>query len=228
MIGIRNSWISTLKWWISIRNSQLITRVLLFLVKLPEELRNSKKGLIKIKNNDQKYFLWCHVRHINPVQIHIERITQEDKRLANDLNYDGIEFPVREKGFSKTETKNNIYMNVFCYKDGLTIPVYVSDQKLKNSMDLLLVINDDKSHYVYIKDFKRFMFHKTKNKNKKCFCKSCLRSFSSKNMLTVHKEDCFSINGPQSVRLEKGTIGFKIISNKYPLHWKFMLILTLL
>ena len=119
-------------------------------------------------------------------------------------------------------------MNVFCYKDGLTIPIYVSDQKFKNSMDLLLVINDDKSHYVYIKDFNRFMFHKTKNKNKKCFCKSCLRSFSSKNMLTVHKEDCFSINGPQSVRLEKGTIGFKIISNKYPLHWKFMLILTLL
>ena len=30
-------------------------------------------------------------------------------------------------------------------------------------MDLLLLIDDDKSHYVYIKDFNRFMFHKTKN-----------------------------------------------------------------
>ena len=29
-------------------------------------------------------------------------------------------------------------------------------------MDLLLLINDDKSHYVYIKDFDKFMFHKTK------------------------------------------------------------------
>ena len=29
-------------------------------------------------------------------------------------------------------------------------------------MDLLLLIDDDKSHYVYIKDFDRFMFHKTK------------------------------------------------------------------
>ena len=29
-------------------------------------------------------------------------------------------------------------------------------------MDLLLLIDDDKSHYVYIKDFNRFMFHKTK------------------------------------------------------------------
>ena len=33
----------------------------------------------------------------------------------SDLNYDGIEFPVREKDFSKIETKNNIGINVFCY-----------------------------------------------------------------------------------------------------------------
>ena len=33
---------------------------------LPVELRSSRKGLISIKNKDQKYFLWCHVRHINP------------------------------------------------------------------------------------------------------------------------------------------------------------------
>ena len=39
-------------------------------VKLPAELRSSKKGLINIKHNDQKCFLWCHVRHINPVKIH--------------------------------------------------------------------------------------------------------------------------------------------------------------
>ena len=68
----------------------------------------------KIKNNDQKCFLWCHVRHINLVKIHPERITREDKKLFNSLNYDGIEFPVREKGFSKIEKKNNICINTFC------------------------------------------------------------------------------------------------------------------
>ena len=72
-------------------------------VKLPAELRSSKKLLIKIKNNDQKYFLWCHVRHINPVKIHPERTTQNDKKLANDLDYGGIGFPVQEKDFSKIE-----------------------------------------------------------------------------------------------------------------------------
>ena len=146
-------------------------------VKLPAELRSSKKGLINIKNNDQKCFLWCHVRHINPVKIHPERITWEDKKLANDLNYDGIEFPVREKDFSKIETNNNICINKFCYEKRLTFPIYVSDQKFENSMDLLLVIDENKSHYVYIKDFDRFMFHKTNNKNK-----TCLQCFSSKNV----------------------------------------------
>ena len=36
-------------------------------------------------------------------------------------------------------------------------------------MDFLLVIDENKSHYVYIKDFDRYMFHKTKDKNKKIF-----------------------------------------------------------
>ena len=55
----------------------------------------------------------------------------------------------------------------------------------------------------------RFTFHKTKNKNKKYFCKSSLQCFSSKNMLTEHKEAFLSINGTQSVRLGKGKIQFK-------------------
>ena len=76
-------------------------------------------------------------------------------------------------------------------------------------MDLLLVIDENKSHYVYMNNFDRLMFHKTKNKNKKYFRKSCLQYFSSKSVLTEHKEVCLSINGAQSVRLEKGTTEFK-------------------
>ena len=36
-------------------------------IELPIELKHPRKGLINIKNNDQKCFLWCHVRHINPL-----------------------------------------------------------------------------------------------------------------------------------------------------------------
>ena len=34
------------------------------------------------------------------------------------------------------------------------------------------------------------MFHKIKDKSKIYFCKNCLQCFSSKNVLTKHKEDC--------------------------------------
>ena len=56
---------------------------------------------------------------------------------------------------------------MFGYDNGMVFRIYISDQKFEDSMDLLLLIHDDKSHYVYIKDFDRFMFHETKNKNKK-------------------------------------------------------------
>ena len=57
-------------------------------------------------------FLWCHVRHINSIKIHPERITQKDEELANDLNYDEIKFPVDKEDYSKIEKKNNICINV--------------------------------------------------------------------------------------------------------------------
>ena len=124
----------------------------------------------------------------------------KDKKLANDLDYDEVEFPVPEKDFSKIKTKNNICINVFCYENNLTFPIYTSDQKSENSIDLLLVTDENKQHYVYTKDFDRVMFHKTNNKNKKYFWKNCLQRFSCKNVLTGHKKGCLSINGAQPVR----------------------------
>ena len=39
-------------------------------IDLPIELRSPRKGLTNIKNEDQKWFLWCHARHINPSKEH--------------------------------------------------------------------------------------------------------------------------------------------------------------
>ena len=126
---------------------------------------------------------------------------------------------MREKDFSKIE-ENSISINVYCYENKLTFPIYISDQKSENSMDFLQTFDGDKSPYVYIKGFDRFMFHKTKSKNKKHICKSCLQCFSSKNVLTEHKENCLSINGAQSVRLEKGTTEFKNYFKQIPVSFK--------
>ena len=88
-------------------------------------------------------------------------------------------------------------------------------------MDLLLLDGgDDKSHYVYIKDFDRFVFHKTKNKNIKWFCRSCFQCFSSENVQTKQKKDCLSINGKQSVKVEEGIIQFENYFKQIPAPFK--------
>ena len=83
--------------------------------------------------------------------------------------------------------KNNIFINVFGCENGLVFQIFVLGQKIEVQMDFLVLVDDDKSHYLYIKDFNRFMFNKTKNKNKKWFCKNCLQCFSGKNVLTEHR-----------------------------------------
>ena len=99
-------------------------------------------------------------------QINIQKkLKKTDKKIAEELNYDRIEFPVQEKDFNKTKIKNIICINVFGYGNKLIFPIYISDQKFEDSMGLLLLIGNNKSHYAYIKDISRFMFHKTKIKN---------------------------------------------------------------
>ena len=96
-------------------------------IDLPVELRNPRKGLINIKNKDEKCFLWCHVRHINLLNKHPERILKNDKKIAEELNYDGIEFPIHEKDFNKTEIKN-----VFGYENELIFRIHISDRKFED------------------------------------------------------------------------------------------------
>ena len=139
--------------------------------------------MINIKNRDNKCFLWCHVRHLNLVDKNSERISRKDRKIANILDYSSIDFPISRKDYCKIEDKNNICINVFSYDNGVIYPIHVSSKKFSNTMDLLLIYEENMSHYVYIKDFNRLMF-KSKNKNKKYFCRYCLQCSSSKTILT--------------------------------------------
>ena len=77
------------------------------------------------------------------------------------------------------------------------------------------------SHIMHIsKILKDLCFKKTKYKSKKYFCKSCLQCFSSINVSIEHKEVCLSINGAQSVRLEKGAIELKNYFKQIPVPFK--------
>ena len=177
------------------------------------------KGVINIKNDDNKCFLWCHVRHLNCVDKNQQRITKKDREIVKKLNYSGFDFPVLRKDYDKTEVLNKICINVFCYENKI-YPVYLSNPCFNDCMDLLLISNNFTSHYVYIKDFNRLMFNKTKNINEKYFCKNCLQCFSSESVLLEHKKDCLLINGGQNAKLEKRFIEFKNFNRQIPVPFK--------
>ena len=46
-------------------------------------------------------FLWCHVRHIVLSNKHSERIKKTDKKIAEELHYDGIELLYKKKLLTK-------------------------------------------------------------------------------------------------------------------------------
>ena len=137
----------------------------------------------------------CHVSHDGG---DLSRITKEDKKIANTLDYSDIEFPISRDDYPKIEDRFNININVFAY-DNSVYPVYISNKSYDDHMDLLMIFSkdeynsvecnsaedlverfcEDKAHYVFIKDFNRLMFNKTRCKNKKYFCKRCFHCFSS-------------------------------------------------
>ena len=84
---------------------------------MPAELRHPMKGLIIIKNDYNKCFLWCHVRHPNLDGIKLCRITKKDKEIAKGLNYNSVDFPVSKKDYSKIEILNKTNINDFCYEN---------------------------------------------------------------------------------------------------------------
>ena len=73
-------------------------------IPLPKELQNSLKGLINLKNEDNECFRWCHIRHLNPQDVHPERTKKKQIRgIVQELNYQGVDFPVSLKDYEKIE-----------------------------------------------------------------------------------------------------------------------------
>ena len=170
-------------------------------ISLPQELRNSAKGLINLKNNDNECFRWCHIRHLNTQDKYPQRIKKCDKAYIDKLDYTEIEFPVTIKQLNKIEKQNKININVFGYEEKQAYPIYISKEKHEDHMELLLITKDENKHYVLIKDFNKFMFNQTKHKNKKHFCMHCLQCFSSDRVLNEHKDNCIKVNGTQAVKM---------------------------
>ena len=188
-------------------------------IQLPPELNNSMKGLINIKNKDNKCFKWCHISSINPTNNHPEKINKQDKNIESTLDYRGINFPMKARDYEIIEERFNINVNVFGYEN-IIFPLCVSKKFNEQVLNILLISNGEKSHYIVIKDFNRLMYSKTKHKDKKHFCMSRLHNFTTKEILINHRKWSSLINETQAVKHETGIIRFKTYDQQIPIPFK--------
>jgi len=113
-------------------------------IQLAKELRHSKKGLINLKNEDNKCFSWCHVRHKKPKKVHPERIKISDKEFAQKLDYSGISFPVKLPDIPKIERHNTININIFGYEDFRFYPIRISKEQYGDHIEVLYITEKEK------------------------------------------------------------------------------------
>ena len=157
-------------------------------IELAPELRNAAKGLINLQSKDNQCFRWCHIRHLNPQEIHSERIKKCNKEHIKNLDYTNVTFPVAQKDYRKIEIMNNININVVGYEKQEPYSVYISKEKFNDMLNLLLITKGKEQHYVLIKDFNKFMYSQIKHKKRKHFCMYCLQCFPYKKPSLIMKK----------------------------------------
>ena len=162
-------------------------------IPLPDFIKK-KNAIINIKNEDDKCFLWSVLRYLHPKEIHGERLT-DLKKYENDLNFKGIDFPVKVKDITKFEN-NNPYLpgiNVFSVNDNDKIyPLRHNQKNCQKSIDLFLFSEDEKQHYSLIKNFSRLVRSQyTSHRSSKIFiCKKCLSHFTQEDLFEKHLKYC--------------------------------------
>ena len=112
-------------------------------------------------------------------------------------------FPLDINDYKKIEDRFQMQVNVFDYENKV-YPLYISKKSYDQTLNLLFITEKGKSHNVFYKDFNRLMFSRTKDKDKKHHCMSCLQSFTTEEILSNHQKQCLSINGCQAVNYKSG------------------------
>jgi hypothetical protein len=101
-------------------------------VELPEFIK-AKKAVINMKNTDSQCFKWSITRALYPVQKNAERVTKLLQQQAQQIHWDGIQFPTALYDRSKFEKLNkNIALNVFHINGNYFDPLWISTAPSKN------------------------------------------------------------------------------------------------
>ncbi|GBC54430.2 hypothetical protein RIR_jg40582.t1 [Rhizophagus irregularis DAOM 181602=DAOM 197198] len=151
-------------------------------IPLPKDLA-MKKGVVNPANDDDKCFQWAILAALHPVEKNAERISKY-KEYVNELNFEGIEFPVQadEVILRRFERQNPTIALCICeWRDHRLCPIYVTDrdhQQGRKIIDLVLISNGEKQHYCWIKNMSRLVNKRTRNGHAIFVCQWCISHFT--------------------------------------------------
>ena len=164
-------------------------------MELPTYLKN-KKAIINMKNQDDKCFLWCVLRVLNPVEKNKERIDNNLKSKQDTLNMKGIKYPVSLRDIDRFESLNpNISITVLGYDETEKVyPLRVSEYTgCEHDITLMLIKDEENAHYCLVNNISALLALQLNNHDhKRHFCLRCLNSFKCKKSLDDHKEYCYN------------------------------------
>ena len=190
-------------------------------IPLPDFLMR-KKAIINMENKDDKCSLWSVLRYLHPREKHSSRINDLIK-YENDLNFKGIDFPVKVKDITKFENQNPDLpgIKVFSVNDNNTIyPLKHNEKDPKESIDLFLISKDEKLHYSLIKNFSRLTRSQitSHSSSKLHICKKCLTHFTKPDLFKKLSRYCRQ-NETAAVKMPtKNTIlNFQNLFKKLPI-----------
>lgn len=174
---------------------------------VPEWLKRSSKGLVNIKNDDNKCFLYSCLAGLRLPAAHPERVSNYRTRLR-ELNLTGLSFPVKVDKISVFERHNvNVSVSVFGLEDEekAIVPLRVAPIVRAHHVNLLLLRGSDENdahdyHYVLVKDLSRFLAHLTRCRKRLFWCENCLTPRASRRLHLEHRERCIK-HGAQAIRM---------------------------
>ena len=174
-------------------------------IDLPEYLKK-KKAIINMKNEDNKCFMWCVLRALNPKDKNAERIDKDLKSKENTLNMKGIKYPVDFRDIDRFEKQNpDISITVLGYsKEEKVFPLKINKIKenRKHQIALLLIKDGENSHYCLVNNISALLTTQFNNhKGKREYCFNCFNSFKTAEALEKHLEycnlnECIKLNMP--------------------------------
>ena len=144
-----------------------------------------------MENKDNK---WSVLRYLYPPEKHSSRMN-DLREYENDLNFKGIDFPVKLKDITKFENQNPDLpgINVFSVNDNKKIyPLRLNQKDCQKTIDLFLFSKDENYHFSLIKNFSRLVRSQiTSDTTRKLhICKKCLSHFVKQDLFEKHLIYC--------------------------------------